>query len=116
MARVSSTGFSVTPARGLPPAPPRNSTVHSEGSQFSPMRSTMRRTSGGMGCSTGFRASSSTYHCACSPPEEQHGAAGGPAFPPAGVDDAAPLGRQGLLEGLQGLVEHVPLRVLAGGG
>ena len=42
--RVSSTGFSVTPARSEPPAPAMNSTVHSDGSQFSPMRSTTART------------------------------------------------------------------------
>ena len=67
MARVSKMGLSVTPARRLPPAPPRNSTVVIEGSQFSPMRSTMLRTSAGMACSMGFSASSSTYQLACSP-------------------------------------------------
>ena len=67
MERVSSTGFSVTPARRLPPAPPRNSTEASEGSQFSPMRSTMRRTSAGISASTGWSCASSTYQEACSP-------------------------------------------------
>ena len=67
MARVSSTGFSVAPARRLPPAPPTNSTVASEGSQFSPMRSTTACTPAGMGCSRGTSCSSSTYQAACSP-------------------------------------------------
>jgi len=38
--RVNRTGSSVTPARNDPPAPAMNSTEHSAGSQFSPMRST----------------------------------------------------------------------------
>ena len=67
MARVSSTGFSVTPARKLPPAPPKNITLHSDGSQFSPMRSTMVRTSAGMSCCTACNWSLSTYQAACSP-------------------------------------------------
>ena len=67
MERVSSTGFSVTPARRLPPAPPRKSTDDKEGSQFSPMRSTMRWISGGICACTGVSVSSSTYQQACSP-------------------------------------------------
>ena len=51
--RVSSTGFSVTPARSDPPAPAMNSTVQSEGSQFSPMRSTTARTAPGISAGTG---------------------------------------------------------------
>jgi hypothetical protein len=42
--RVSRTGFSVTPARSEPPAPAMNNTVASDGSQFSPIRSTASRT------------------------------------------------------------------------
>src|SRR5579859_5019079 len=40
---VSLTGFSVTPARNDPPAPPMNITVHSAGSQFSLIRATDSR-------------------------------------------------------------------------
>ena len=58
--RVSSTGFSVTPARSDPPAPAMNSTVHNEGSQFSPMRSTTARTGAGISAGTGLSVSSST--------------------------------------------------------
>src|ERR1700728_82722 len=41
--RVRRTGFSVTPARSEPPAPPMNMTVESADSQFSWMRSNRRR-------------------------------------------------------------------------
>jgi hypothetical protein len=58
--RVSRTGFSVTPARRLPPAPARNNTVVSAGSQFSPMRSTTVRTAAGIGAGTILRSASST--------------------------------------------------------
>ena len=65
--RVSSTGFSVTPARRLPPAPAMKRTVQSEGSQFSPIRSTTARTASGMAAGTGRSRSSSTHQSACSP-------------------------------------------------
>ena len=58
--RVSSTGLSVTPARSDPPAPAMKSTVQSDGSQFSPIRSTTRRTASGISAGTGLSASSST--------------------------------------------------------
>ena len=67
IARVSSTGFSVTPARRLPPAPPTKSTVVRLGSQFSPMRSTTAATASGSGVGCGTSAASSTYQAACSP-------------------------------------------------
>ena len=53
--RVSSTGFSVTPARNEPPAPPMNSTEHKAGSQFSAIRSTAARIASGMGADRGIR-------------------------------------------------------------
>jgi len=65
--RVSRTGLSVTPARRLPPAPARNSTVASDGSQFSPMRSTTACTAAGIGLGRGVSAASSSNHAACSP-------------------------------------------------
>ena len=43
--------FKLARARKLPPAPPRNKTVVSDGSQFSPMRSTTLRMASGMSCS-----------------------------------------------------------------
>ena len=58
--RVSRTGFSVTPARRLPPAPAMNSTVQSAGSQFSAMRSVTLRTAGGSSAGTGRSRSSRT--------------------------------------------------------
>src|SRR6218665_992153 len=67
MARVSSTGFSVTPARRLPPAPPRNSTELSAASQFWQMRCTMCPTAAGIGGGTGLSWWSSRYQPACSP-------------------------------------------------
>jgi hypothetical protein len=57
--RVSRTGFSVTPARKLPPAPAMNRTEVSAGSQFSPMRSTTAWTAAGISAGTGSRSSSS---------------------------------------------------------
>jgi hypothetical protein len=56
--RVSSTGFSVTPALSEPPAPAMNSTLHSDGSQFSPMRSTTARTGAGISAGRGTSCSS----------------------------------------------------------
>ncbi len=65
--RVSLTGFSVTPARRLPPAPAMNNTEASAGSQFSPMRSTTATSGAGMGCLIGRSCSSSTKNAASSP-------------------------------------------------
>ncbi len=65
--RVSRTGFSVTPARSEPPAPPMNSTVVSAGSQFSAIRSTAAVIGAGIGAASGRSCSSSTYHDASSP-------------------------------------------------
>ena len=52
--RVSRTGFSVTPARKLPPAPPINNTLVRAGSQFSAIRSTTMRRCGRSGCRTAW--------------------------------------------------------------
>ena len=58
--RVSRTGFSVTPARSDPPAPPINSTLHSAGSQFCAIRSTDGSKVSGIGWACGSRSSSRT--------------------------------------------------------
>src|SRR6185436_11424411 len=65
--RVWRTGLSVTPARRLPPAPATYSTEQSDGSQFSPIRSTTRRTSAGISAGLGTSASSRTNQAESSP-------------------------------------------------
>ena len=60
--RVSRTGFSVTPARNDPPAPPINNTVHRAGSQFSLTRATDCRKTSGSSFFWGFKSSPSSKY------------------------------------------------------
>src|ERR1700739_5068078 len=65
--RVSFTGFSVTPERSEPPAPPIKRTVVKAGSQFSLIRCTDSVNCDGSSFSTGCKSSFSSKYANCSP-------------------------------------------------